>query len=338
MKMKKAVDSDIGVRDSSKVILHSKLKSKSGNLSGALTKKKGSGEIKKSSEKVSESKRKKAFDISKTPELVSGIVENVNKSKKTSGDEFQDGAEYIELDPNTLLPLSSALKGKMKRKNNVQEDFKAAETGSNVKSSEKLTKKVKNSGRIQNGTKEKEVKTLASDQTDEKFSVVYLGHVPQGFEEQEMMEFFSQFGTVSGIKIARSRRTGGMKGYAFIKFEDSAVAEIVANAMQGYLLLGRLLVAKVVSENKVKFPRRTQNMKYVSMKTHAGRLNTSVKEKETKRLMKAYSESRQAAHQANVVKRLKAKEKRLNKRGFDYHFRPHRVKPHENAVFSGLNV
>lgn len=34
--------------------------------------------------------------------------------------------------------------------------------------------------------------------------VVYLSHVPHGFYEKEMTEFFSQFGTVTNVNIPRS--------------------------------------------------------------------------------------------------------------------------------------
>lgn len=34
--------------------------------------------------------------------------------------------------------------------------------------------------------------------------VVYLSHVPHGFYEKEMKDFFSQFGQVSGIRIPKS--------------------------------------------------------------------------------------------------------------------------------------
>lgn len=34
--------------------------------------------------------------------------------------------------------------------------------------------------------------------------VIYLGHVPHGFYEEEMRQFFSQFGKVTNINIPRS--------------------------------------------------------------------------------------------------------------------------------------
>ena len=39
-----------------------------------------------------------------------------------------------------------------------------------------------------------------------KKGVVYVGHIPHGFFEQEMRGFFSQFGTVTRLRLARSRK------------------------------------------------------------------------------------------------------------------------------------
>ena len=39
-----------------------------------------------------------------------------------------------------------------------------------------------------------------------KRGVIYVGHIPHGFFEQEMRGFFSQFGTVTRLRLARSRK------------------------------------------------------------------------------------------------------------------------------------
>lgn len=39
-----------------------------------------------------------------------------------------------------------------------------------------------------------------------KKGVIYVGHIPHGFFEQEMRGFFSQFGTVTRLRVARSRK------------------------------------------------------------------------------------------------------------------------------------
>ena len=36
--------------------------------------------------------------------------------------------------------------------------------------------------------------------------VIYLGHIPYGFFEEEMRSYFSQFGTVARLKLYRSRK------------------------------------------------------------------------------------------------------------------------------------
>jgi len=38
--------------------------------------------------------------------------------------------------------------------------------------------------------------------------VVYVGHIPHGFYEEQMRKYFSQFGTVTRLKLARSRKVG----------------------------------------------------------------------------------------------------------------------------------
>ncbi|EPT26453.1 RNA recognition motif-containing protein [Toxoplasma gondii TgCatPRC2] len=76
--------------------------------------------------------------------------------------------------------------------------------------------------------------------------VIYLGHLPQGFFEPQLRKFFSQFGKVTRVELRRSKRTGNSKGFAFVEFELPEVADIVAEAMNNYMMFGRTLVCHVV--------------------------------------------------------------------------------------------
>ncbi|XP_077295490.1 uncharacterized protein LOC143917781 [Arctopsyche grandis] len=76
--------------------------------------------------------------------------------------------------------------------------------------------------------------------------VVYIAHIPHGFYEKQMQSFFKQFGTVTNVRVARSKRNGRSKGYAFVEFEDKEVAEIVAETMNNYLMDKRLLKAECI--------------------------------------------------------------------------------------------
>jgi nucleolar protein 15 len=81
--------------------------------------------------------------------------------------------------------------------------------------------------------------------------VIYLGHIPYGFREEEMKEFFTQFGEVTRIKLARSKRSGRPKGYAFIEFNKLETAEVAAETMNNRFMLDRQLVSHVVDDEKL---------------------------------------------------------------------------------------
>jgi nucleolar protein 15 len=46
-----------------------------------------------------------------------------------------------------------------------------------------------------------------------------------------MRAFFTQFGDVDRLRLSRSKKTGGSKGYAFVEFKDATDTKIVAEAM-----------------------------------------------------------------------------------------------------------
>jgi len=79
-----------------------------------------------------------------------------------------------------------------------------------------------------------------------KTAVLYFGHLPEGFFERQMKDFLSQFGAVAKVRLSRSRRTGGSRGYAFVQFMDQAVADVVQTTMHGYILMGKTLVCQHV--------------------------------------------------------------------------------------------
>jgi nucleolar protein 15 len=75
---------------------------------------------------------------------------------------------------------------------------------------------------------------------------VYVGRIPHGFYENEMRQYFSQFGTITKLRLSRNRKTGHSKHFAFIEFESTHVAKIVAETMDNYLMFGHILKCKYV--------------------------------------------------------------------------------------------
>lgn len=81
--------------------------------------------------------------------------------------------------------------------------------------------------------------------------VIYLSRIPHGFYEDQMRAYFSQFGEITRLRMARNKRTGASKHYAYIEFRHEAVARIVAETMHNYLMFGRLLQCHLVPLDKV---------------------------------------------------------------------------------------
>lgn len=101
---------------------------------------------------------------------------------------------------------------------------------------------------------EQEIKDKASaaaSQTKGQKGVVYVGRIPHGFFENEMQSYFSQFGTITRLRLSRNRKTGKSKHYAFIEFEDAEIAKVVADTMDNYLLFGHILKVKLVPQEQV---------------------------------------------------------------------------------------
>lgn len=81
-------------------------------------------------------------------------------------------------------------------------------------------------------------------------AVVYIGHLPHGFYEDQLKSYFSQYGEVLGVKVARSKITARSKGYAFVQFKYPEVAAIVSDTMNGYLLMGKVLISNTLSASQ----------------------------------------------------------------------------------------
>jgi nucleolar protein 15 len=143
-------------------------------------------------------------------------------------------------------------------------------------------------------------------------AVMYIGHLPNGFFEEQMKAFFSQFGTVNRVRVARNKRTGKSRHYAFVEFEHEAVAQIVARSMNNYLMYKRILVCHVVPPENV-HPETFKN---------AGR--TFKPTDPNARERKLHNKPRTAEQQDARVRKLVASEGRKRKKlaalGIDYEF------------------
>ncbi|XP_015918233.1 MKI67 FHA domain-interacting nucleolar phosphoprotein-like [Parasteatoda tepidariorum] len=119
---------------------------------------------------------------------------------------------------------------------------------------ENVRRKIKPQKPVNEAKREKRLRkkqAKLAQQTDCGPGTIYIGHIPHGFYETEMKQYFSQFGEVTNLRLAKSRRSLRSKGYAFIQFKSADVAKVVAETMNNYLFFERLLKCEYVPEDKL---------------------------------------------------------------------------------------
>ncbi|KAF8862371.1 RNA-binding domain-containing protein [Acephala macrosclerotiorum] len=167
-----------------------------------------------------------------------GAVKSNEKPQLTADPEIEDGEEEdSELDDQT----EALLKGF--ESDGDDEDALNEEglpAGAAVPERKQLTK-----------ADEKKLKKIAESQASNKPGVVYVGRIPHGFFEHEMRAYFTQFGNILKLRLSRNKKTGASKHCAWIQFESTEVADIVAKTMDNYLMFGHLLKVKLVPDEQV---------------------------------------------------------------------------------------
>ncbi|XP_072253915.1 MKI67 FHA domain-interacting nucleolar phosphoprotein [Leuresthes tenuis] len=140
--------------------------------------------------------------------------------------------------------------------------------------------------------------------------VIYVGHLPLGLFEPQLKSYFEQFGKVLRLRLSRSKKTGGSKGYAFVEFECDEVAKIVAETMNNYLMGERLIKCHVLPPEKI------------HEKLFVG--SQRVFKKPSFPAVARYNKQRSAEQIAKMTDKLLRKESKLRKRlaaqGIDYDF------------------
>ncbi|XP_068602515.1 MKI67 FHA domain-interacting nucleolar phosphoprotein isoform X2 [Brachionichthys hirsutus] len=140
--------------------------------------------------------------------------------------------------------------------------------------------------------------------------VIYLAHLPLGLFEPQLKAYFQQFGKVLRLRLSRSKKTGGSKGYAFVEFDCDEVAKIVAETMNNYLMGERIIKCHVIPPEKVH-----EKLFVGSQKTFR---------KPSYPAVKRYNKSRTEEQLAKMADKLVRKEWKLRKRlaakGVDYDF------------------
>ncbi|KAK5968228.1 RRM domain-containing protein [Trichostrongylus colubriformis] len=125
-----------------------------------------------------------------------------------------------------------------------------------------------------------------------------------GFDQ--LWEYFTQFGKVVRVRVARNVKTGNHKGWAYVGFEDKDVAEIAAETMNGYLMFEKRLSCHVMAPEKI--PKSMKSgPRYVAPPHMRGRAKRDAlkRNKDKTKEQERKSEARRKAAQKRKLDKLK---------------------------------
>jgi len=153
---------------------------------------------------------------------------------------------------------------------------------------------------------------MAEEDAKPRTGTIYIGHIPHGFYDEQLRAYFTQFGTVLKVRLARSKKTGGYKGYGYIQFEEEEVAKIAAEAMNNYLMFDKLLKCQFVAQEKL-HPTiwKGANKKFVWLNRKAMQRNLHNK-------MRSKEELKQSTDR--LLKKERRKRAKLAESGIQYDF------------------
>ncbi|EDW38926.1 GL13812 [Drosophila persimilis] len=169
--------------------------------------------------------------------------------------------------------------------------------------------------------KKKLPKAKPEDQKERKErGIVFIKHLPHGFFEQQLRQYFKQFGRVLRVRLARSPRSGNSKGFAFVEFEYPEVAKVAADTMDNYLMFQKVVKASYIPPENQKFNYFKSSVKRVHNK--AGKeIYVSEITKRTQNSVKKQNNWNEASCQKRTVSNLgkiKKIQEKYNHLGIDF--------------------
>ncbi|KAL3232485.1 Ribosome biogenesis protein 15 [Nakaseomyces bracarensis] len=76
--------------------------------------------------------------------------------------------------------------------------------------------------------------------------IIYVGRLPRGFHEKELSKYFSQFGDLKEVRLARNKKTGNSRHYGFVQFVNPDDSLVAHETMNNYLLMGHLIQVRLL--------------------------------------------------------------------------------------------
>ena len=74
---------------------------------------------------------------------------------------------------------------------------------------------------------------------------LFVGNLAWGAAEEDLQQYFGQFGKIQQVEVMRDRFTNRARGFAFVTFETPEEAQAAADSTEGKDFMGRPLKVNV---------------------------------------------------------------------------------------------
>ena len=68
-----------------------------------------------------------------------------------------------------------------------------------------------------------------------------INYIPTTIDEMQLRQLFEQYGPIESVKIVCDRETRQSRGYGFVKYRQSASAQMAIEALNGYPIMNKRL-------------------------------------------------------------------------------------------------
>jgi len=75
---------------------------------------------------------------------------------------------------------------------------------------------------------------------------IFVENLNSKISEAQLLELFSQYGTVRSVSIAMDRFSGHSKGFAFVEMEDDAQAAFAIRQLNNFNFMNQYLELKAI--------------------------------------------------------------------------------------------
>uniref|UniRef100_A0A336M4H8 CSON010575 protein n=1 Tax=Culicoides sonorensis TaxID=179676 RepID=A0A336M4H8_CULSO len=117
----------------------------------------------------------------------------------------------------------------------------------------KNEKKTESKSKVVSSSIQKQIAKKKSQPNRAPRGLMMIKCLPHGFFEEQLKEYFSQFGKVTRVRLARSFKTTRSRGFAFVEFQYPEVAEIAAETMNNYMMFKKVIKTAYIPPEQQKF-------------------------------------------------------------------------------------